>query len=93
MKEFDEDFYVYEEGNGDSWSGFFSSKPDFKKKIRLIGHLMRALRKYFVLREETLDYTEAILNLSEEAGIFMHHDSITGTAKRYVDEDYMNRMS
>lgn len=46
---------------------------------------MRAIRKWFVIREESLDQTEAILDLSEDTGVFMHHDSITGTAKRYVD--------
>lgn len=30
--------------------------------------------------------------MSEDASLFMHHDSVTGTAKRYVDDDYMKRM-
>jgi len=28
LKTFEEDFFVYEEGNGDSWSGYFTTKPD-----------------------------------------------------------------
>lgn len=29
----------------------------------------------------------------EQAGVFMHHDCVTGTAKRKVDEDYFNRIN
>lgn len=54
---------------------------------------MRFIRKWLVIRKEDLNDLEVILDLSEDAGIFMHHDSITGTAKRYVDDDYMRRIT
>ncbi len=28
----------------------------------------------------------------EHFGVFLHHDAITGTAKRKVDEDYFKRI-
>lgn len=49
LREFTDDFFVYEEGNGDSWSGYFTTKPDLKRSIRDLGHLMRALRKFAAL--------------------------------------------
>lgn len=46
-----------------------------------------------MLRKGDLKDHDELLDILEESGIFMHHDSITGTAKRYVDEDYMKRMT
>jgi hypothetical protein len=42
---------------------------------------MRMLRKWKSIREENLIDVDSILDLSEETALFMHHDSITGTAK------------
>ena len=33
-----------------------------------------------------------VVNISEDFGVFLHHDCITGTAKRYVDDDYFSMM-
>lgn len=64
-----------------------------KRKIRELGQLLRALKTWKVLRKGDLKDHDELLDILEESGIFMHHDSITGTAKRYVDEDYMKRMT
>lgn len=54
---------------------------------------MRTLRKWLIINQEDLSDHEIVLHLSEDAGMFLHHDCITGTAKRYVDDDYFKRMT
>lgn len=54
---------------------------------------MRSVRKWAAISKNDLSQYKDLLNLSEDVGVFNHHDSITGTAKRYVDDDYMQRMT
>ena len=37
LQDYEGDFFVYEEDNGYSWSGYFITKPDLKRKIRETG--------------------------------------------------------
>ena len=95
LKNKDSDFFVYKEGNGDTWSGYFTTKPRLKYKIRRLGKLLRSLRSLFFVvlnHKGKFEYVSDLLDISEDFGIFLHHDAITGTAKRYVDEDYFARM-
>ena len=45
--------FVYDESNGDIWSGFFGSKPDFKYHVKRIFARYRATENLgFVIRVE-----------------------------------------
>ena len=35
------DFMVYQEGNKDAWSGYYTTKPDLKRRIRMLGRMLR----------------------------------------------------
>lgn len=95
LKVFEDDFFVYNEGGkdiGDSWSGYFTTKPRLKYRIRKIGKFLRVVKMllgFNVIRVNNYEILREFLNhVSEEVGVFLHHDCITGTAKMKVDEDY-----
>ncbi len=47
------DMFVYDESNGDIWSGFYGSKPDFKMHVKRIFARFRATESLmFVTRLE-----------------------------------------
>lgn len=92
------DFFVYQEEGitGDSWSGFFTTKPNLKYLIRNAGVKLRAVKnmlsRHFIdtisSEDERLSLLERINDISEDFGMFLHHDTITGTSVKYVDLDY-----
>lgn len=97
LSEFEGDFFVYDEANGDNWSGYFTSKPLLKNKIKRLGKLLRAFKNlYFTLiikkKQGHFEEVNDMLDISESFGVLLHHDCITGTAKRAVDEDYFKRI-
>ncbi len=48
---------------------------------------LKSLEKY-----GEINNIDIYFDIAETFGIFLHHDCITGTAKRYVDEDYFKRI-
>ena len=97
LKPFFGDFFVYEEGNSDSWSGYFTTKPRLKFKNKDTGKVLRSLRAlaFTSFSREQLDAATLgnLADMAEDFGILLHHDSITGTAKIHVDEDYVTRFA
>ena len=41
IDKYEGDFFVYEESNGDSWSGYYTTKSRLKRWIRSLGKLVR----------------------------------------------------
>ncbi|KAL7638179.1 UNVERIFIED_CONTAM: hypothetical protein RMT77_011804 [Armadillidium vulgare] len=76
--------------NLEYWAGFFTSRPTFKRFIRDISNIFRAIRQMGALTG--LERSPSIDNLASELGIVIHHDGITGTAKQYVTNDYVRRL-
>lgn len=92
LKQYNKDFFVYEEKNGDTWSGFYSNKPHLKHAIRELHHSVRSLRMFLALNVQQIEDVDSIMDIVEDSIIFLHHDAITGTAKRIVDHDYLKRI-
>lgn len=97
------DFFVYadtdDSGTANYWSGYFTTRPYFKILDRYLEAKLRsteilyayALNYYDEYGSEQLDIFRKdynkIVRARRTLGLFQHHDSITGTSKRFVMND------
>mmetsp|Transcript_31548 Transcript_31548/g.32761 ORF Transcript_31548/g.32761 Transcript_31548/m.32761 type:complete len:910 (-) Transcript_31548:87-2816(-) len=93
------DFFPYAEDEYAYWSGYFTSRPNLKVKVREAGIALEAAS--YLLAENMLQsniskepiqgfsyYMETLFNLREKLAISQHHDAIAGTSSDYVSFDY-----
>uniref|UniRef100_H3A005 Alpha-mannosidase n=1 Tax=Latimeria chalumnae TaxID=7897 RepID=H3A005_LATCH len=98
------DFFTYADRDDHYWSGYFTSRPFYKRLNRVLESNLRAAEilysmalvhsrqsniiKVFPSIENYKLLTEARRNL----GLFQHHDALTGTSKDWVVVDYGTRL-
>jgi hypothetical protein len=95
-----DDGFPYADDDDEYWTGYFSSRPSSKKKVKDSSAIMNGEEKIFSQRviaknvsdEEVSKIMTAKKDLLINLGINLHHDAITGTAKHYVAVDYSNRL-
>ena len=79
------------------WTGFFTSKPYLKGYIRKASNIFYTLSKYHAYNRFLNNNINGgiIYNLNtlrEVVGLTQHHDAITGTAKTFVNDDYLKML-
>ena len=93
------DFFTYSDRDDHYWSGYFTSRPFFKRFDRLLDSLLRSTEiLYSVAFFQNLavasspDIRQKLEYVRQNLALFQHHDAITGTARDVVVNDYSQRM-
>ncbi|CAK92228.1 unnamed protein product (macronuclear) [Paramecium tetraurelia] len=89
-----EDFFPYADYPNQYWSGYFTSRSAFKGYVRRIGRYFQQVKLLYSLVKinnlcKSLCNERTLQDLAEALGTAQHHDAITGTARQYVNNDYV----
>lgn len=88
--------------DGSIWTGYYTSRPYLKGKIKESSTLLRIannlmsellLSSTSATLKEVHSYYDNQLALQEAVAMNQHHDAITGTAKTYVSDDYIDMLT
>ncbi|KAF7264976.1 hypothetical protein GWI33_021784, partial [Rhynchophorus ferrugineus] len=98
------DFFTYADRDDHYWSGYYTSRPFYKRMDRILLSYIRAAETLHALThhsgkpgsEWVTDSVNGLEHLLVSArqnfALFQHHDGITGTAKDHVVVDYGKRL-
>lgn len=99
------DFFTYADREDHYWSGYFTSRPFYKRMDRELQSYLRSadilftmgwleavktLQKEWFTDKET-KLTQLLQDARSSLSLFQHHDGITGTAKDHVMQDYAKK--
>ncbi|XP_069460402.1 lysosomal alpha-mannosidase-like isoform X2 [Ambystoma mexicanum] len=92
-----DDFFPYADGPHQFWTGYFTSRPAFKRYERMTNNFLQVCNQLEVLAEAKA--TDGPYGLGDSSvlkramGVAQHHDAITGTAQQHVSDDYAKRLA
>ncbi|GMT06789.1 hypothetical protein PENTCL1PPCAC_28963, partial [Pristionchus entomophagus] len=85
------DFFPYMCEKGDYWTGYYTTRPFYKKQSRQTHHLIRTAD---ILSAEAglTDAYERLNQARRILALFQHHHAITGTSRIHVMQDYSQQL-
>ncbi|XP_035819972.1 alpha-mannosidase isoform X4 [Zea mays] len=87
-----DDYFPYADSTNAYWTGYFTSRPTFKRYIRVYsGYYLAARQIEFLMGRSSLGLFTS--SLEDAMGIAQHHDAISGTAKQHTTDDYSKRIA
>eukprot|EP00002_Diphylleia_rotans_P037925 TRINITY_DN853_c0_g1_i6.p1 TRINITY_DN853_c0_g1~~TRINITY_DN853_c0_g1_i6.p1 ORF type:complete len:935 (-),score=209.41 TRINITY_DN853_c0_g1_i6:77-2881(-) len=99
---FKDDFFPYADNDDSWWTGYYTSRPVLKQSIstrQSVVHGAEATLAHALTTDQTTKLLDGssllakIENGRRQTGLNQHHDAVTGTAKNYVNEDYLQRLT
>ncbi|KAG5669807.1 hypothetical protein PVAND_000100 [Polypedilum vanderplanki] len=89
------DFFTYCDRNTHYWSGYFTSRPFYKRTDRILMNYIRSAEMLYSFADfkETKDFDTKLEYARRALSIFQHHDGVSGTARDHVMIDYNKMMT
>ncbi|KAG1354131.1 Alpha-mannosidase [Cocos nucifera] len=87
-----DDYFPYADAANAYWTGYFTSRPAFKRYVRMLSGYYLAARQIEFLAGRTSS-GPSTWSLGDALGIAQHHDAVTGTAKQHTTDDYEKRLA
>ncbi|XP_074264405.1 alpha-mannosidase isoform X2 [Silene latifolia] len=86
------DYFPYADRENAYWTGYFTSRPAFKRYVRSLSGYYVAARQleYLFGRSPAGPNT---FSLGDALGTAQHHDAVSGTAQQKTTNDYMRRLA
>ncbi|KAH9125726.1 hypothetical protein AeMF1_003694 [Aphanomyces euteiches] len=85
-----DDFFPYANSQNTYWSGYFTSRPALKRYTRVANSLLQSIRHLEVWTKQKFSNVN---HLAASVGLVLHHDSLSGTEKQVVADDYTERLA
>eukprot|EP01127_Copromyxa_protea_P019990 TRINITY_DN6601_c0_g1_i1.p1 TRINITY_DN6601_c0_g1~~TRINITY_DN6601_c0_g1_i1.p1 ORF type:complete len:1153 (+),score=191.91 TRINITY_DN6601_c0_g1_i1:13-3471(+) len=93
------DFFTYADRTQDYWSGYYVSRPYWKRKGRDLESILRAAEISHAWARATVNpqtrdefdkqgFFKSLVATRRSSSVFQHHDGMTGTSKTFVMKDY-----
>ncbi|XP_014830904.1 PREDICTED: alpha-mannosidase 2-like [Poecilia mexicana] len=102
------DFFTYADRDDHYWSGYFTSRPFYKRLDRTLESTLRATEIFYTLTLAEMrrfrgdgrlvegfpahEHYQRLTEGRRSLGLFQHHDAVTGTARDPVVIDYGTRL-
>lgn len=88
------DFFTYADRDDHYWSGYFTSRPYYKRMDRILMNYLRSAEMLHAWSswDKSSGFDKRLENARRALSIFQHHDGVSGTAKDYVMKDYDQMM-
>ncbi|NXV39293.1 MA2B1 mannosidase, partial [Rissa tridactyla] len=92
-----DDFFPYADGPHQFWTGYFTSRPAFKRYERLSNNFLQICSQLEALagpasREGPYGLGDSSV-LREAVAVAQHHDAVSGTEKQHVADDYARQLA
>uniref|UniRef100_A0A8C3JQ21 Alpha-mannosidase n=1 Tax=Calidris pygmaea TaxID=425635 RepID=A0A8C3JQ21_9CHAR len=92
-----DDFFPYSDGPHQFWTGYFTSRPAFKRYERLSNNFLQICSQLEALagpvaREGPYGPGDSSV-LREAVAVAQHHDAVSGTEKQHVADDYARQLA